>query len=148
MVSDSSPVPPADLAVPPLNVSPASVLDLSREDVIKAALDGDAEAGFLVEAMAQSGEIDDATRDSVRAVHKDGWRPSPKGMAEAEAVQYEVFFSGMDSTAKAAYLFANPEVVPRLTDLARAGAAAAYATLESLVKLDLLEGANLTWRVW
>ena len=130
-----------------LNVSPASVMDLSREDAIKAALDGDTKAAFRVELMAQSGEIDDATRDLVREAHPDGPRPDPRMMIRLKADQLAANLDGLDDTAKAAYLLANPGFVPELIDLTRAGSAATYAALEGLVKLDLLGGRGLG-RVW
>ena len=123
-----------------------SAMDLSKEEAIKAALDGDAKAAFLVEAMAQSGEIDDATRDRVREVHPDGPRPDPGVMAEMKAVEILQAHNALDATALAVTrrkrLAENPELIAELICLAKAGARTAYAMLKNLSESGLLESAE------
>ena len=129
-----------------LNVSPASVMDLPPADLIAAALDGDAKAAFRVETMAQLGEIDDATRDRVRAVHKDGPRPDPGMMAEVEAVEILQALNALGVAAgtatKAEHLEAHPELTAWLLQLAKAGARTGYAMLKNLSESGLLESAE------
>ena len=102
---------------------------------IKAALDGDAKAAFLVEMMAQSGEIDDATRDRVREVHKDGPQPDPKMMANLEAEQHIKALAVLpltDHAALMAYLEQNPDLPARMLMLAGEGARRPYDLLRML----------------
>ena len=147
---------PSNDATRPSAVLPPSpsLMDNSPAQLLQLALAGDHRAAFSVYTLASdaSNGISADDVEAVRQVFIDRGEPapepSPEAMARLEAAEYARTLDALDAAAKTAtkreHLAANPELVPRLIHLAKAGAVTAHNELASLVKLDLLEDADLS----
>ena len=130
-----------------------SILDYTPSQLLQLALAGDRRAAFLVYVLASdaSNGISDADVAQLRQLFIDQGEPAPEPdppiVAQLEATEHTEALNDLGAvgaaTAKRQHLEAHPELTARLLQLAKAGARVAYSELESLVKLDLLEGADL-----